>query len=100
MTGSPSRADDVVHAREARLAQLERPVERDAAERLEQDPSDVLAVLGVETVARDADQALDEPLERVPPDEQSQPLALAEPEDPDRQPYSSWVSIWNSESRV
>ena len=80
-----AEADDVVDAREARLAQLERPVERHPAERLEQDPADPLAVLGVEAVARDAHQALHEPLERVSPQEQPQPLALAEPEDPDRQ---------------
>ena len=80
-----AEADDVVDAREARLAQLERPVERHPAERLEQDPADPLAVLGVEAVARDAHQALHEPLERVSPQEQPQPLALAEAEDPDRQ---------------
>ena len=45
---------------------------------------DPLAVLGVEAVARDADEALDEPVKPVPAHEQAQPLALAEGEDPDR----------------
>src|SRR5262249_48237031 len=70
--------------REARLAQLQRPVERHSAQRLEQDPPHSLAVLGVEPVARDAHQALDEAVERVAPHEQAQTLALSEPEDPDR----------------
>ena len=77
-------ADDVVHAHEARLAQLERPVEGHAIQGFEQDAADAFAVLGVEAVARDQHQALDEAVERVAPHEQAQALALAQPEDPDR----------------
>ena len=55
-----------------------------AAERLEQDRAGPLAVLGVEAVARDRHQALDEAVQRVAPDEQPHALALAEPQDPHR----------------
>ncbi len=76
--------DDVVHAREQRLGELQRPVDVGPAECLDQDPPDALAVLGVEAIARDADQARDEAVERVAADEQPHALALAEAEDPHR----------------
>ncbi len=76
--------DDVVHAREHRLGELEEPVDVRAAERVGEDPGDALTVLGVEPIPRDADEALDEAIEPIPTHEQAQPLALAEGEDPDR----------------
>ena len=78
------RVDHVQHAREHRLRQLQRPVEMAAAERLHQDRGDAFSVLGVEAVARDRHQALDEPVERIAADEQPHALALPQPEDPHR----------------
>ena len=45
-----------------------------------QDPPHPLAVLGVIAIARNRDQAVDEPVESVTTDEQAHALALAEPE--------------------
>jgi hypothetical protein len=60
---------------------MERPVHVAAVELLGQDAPDPLAVLRVEAVARQTDQAGHEAVQRILPDEQPQPLALAEAED-------------------
>ena len=57
--------DDVTDPREQRFGQLQRPVDMGAAERLDQDPGDALAILGVEAITRDADQAFHETIQRV-----------------------------------
>ena len=51
-----------------------------------QDLRDLRTVVGVEAVARQADDGRDEAVERVGSQEHPDPLALAEPEDPDRDP--------------
>ena len=73
-------AHPVVHAHQHRLAQLRPPVEEDAAEGLEQDLPNPFAVVGVVAIARNRDQALDEPVEPVAAHEQAHALALAEPQ--------------------
>ncbi len=73
-----------MQAREHRLGELVEPVDVRPAERAREDPGDALAVLGVEPIPRDADEALDEAVESIPAHEQAQPLALTEGEDPDR----------------
>ena len=78
------RVHDVLHADQQRLAQLERPVQVGAAEGLDQDPPHPLAVLGVEPITRDRDQAGHEPVEGVGAHEQAESLALSQTEDPHR----------------
>src|SRR5437868_13065513 len=51
-----------------------------APELLAEDPPDPFAVLSVEAVAREADQAVHEAVEWILPHEQPQPLALAQAE--------------------
>ena len=74
--------DDVVHADQQRLGQLEAPVEVVAPELLQQDRPHTFSVLGVEPIAGDADQTGHEPVQRIAPQKQPQPLALSQAEDP------------------
>ena len=74
-----------MHADEHRLATAaalqSRWLPPNASRRIVRDP---FAVLGVEAIARDRTQAVDEAVERVAAHEQAHALALAEPEDPHR----------------
>ncbi len=80
----PARtADHIVDPDQDGLRQLQAPVDLTAAERLGEDLSGELPVGGVEAVSRQAQRAGDEPVELVARDEQADPLALAETEDPD-----------------
>jgi hypothetical protein len=85
VVGDPLGAvDDVVDSHEHGLREMERPVHVRSMELVHEDPSDAFTVLRVEAVAGEADQTRHEAVERVRPDEQPQPLALAQPEDAHR----------------
>ena len=73
-----------MHAREHGVRRLHRPVELFTAERRLEDPRHVLSGRRVHAVAREQDEAVGEPPERVAAKEQPHPLALAERQDPHR----------------
>ena len=75
---------DVVDANEHRLRDVRTPVHPSRAEGIRQDRADSLAVLGVEAVAGNEHETGEETVVGVAPDEQLQPLTLAEAEDPHR----------------
>ena len=77
---------DDVHALDIDADSCRAPVELAAREGVDQDSSGPQTVLGVQAVARDADDAGDEAIEHVGGDEQPDPLPLAEAEDPHRDP--------------
>ena len=76
--------DHVMQAHQHRLRHARRVVDARRVERFAEDRLDATAVVGVEAVARDEDQARQEAPELVGPDEQPQALALAQVQDPHR----------------
>ena len=84
--GAPPRLRvcHVVEPDEHRLGDARRVVEALGVGHVAQDRLDAAPVLGVETVARDEHETRVETPEAIAPDEQAQPLALAEMEDPHR----------------
>ena len=75
-----------VQAHQHGLGDARRVVDAGRAGRLAQDPLDAVAVLGVEAVARHEHQAREEAVEGVAADEQAQPLARAQVQDPHADP--------------
>ncbi len=81
--GNPSRIRPHGHvdARQRRIGEQHVEVRGAAVERLQQDRLELATQFGGVVLARHVDQARDEPLERVAPDEQAEALALAELQD-------------------
>ena len=73
-----------VDAREDRLRERERELDLGAVELLEQDALDLLAGLRVVAIARHEDQRGEEAVIAVRPQEQTDPLAVLEPQDAER----------------
>ena len=77
------RVDHELEARKHRLGDVGGVVDVAAGERLLEDLLDPPAVLGVEAVAREKDEAGHESAVRISPDEEANALALAQVEDPE-----------------